>query len=193
MKKSVFTAIVSGVAVGVILLGAIIFGTSVSLAQGGASRADESAKSVTTTPTASSVAQGTSAGAPGDVQAADTSDAAPEPADPPAPPAGAATGTLLLLYMGGQPMVVYNVGLGEDCSGKTIMNYNLPNDGSESELHLSNDDGSCSSSVSFGINDRLQACMGRSASVFEVRVNGAVVQSLTYIVTGPATGCEEFN
>ena len=188
MKKSVFTAIVSGVAVGIVLLGAIIFGTSVSLAQGGAARPQASAVA-TAQPTPR---ESTSAGA-GDVQAADTSDANPAPADPPAPPAGSATGTLLLLDEGGQPMVIYNVGLGEDCTGKTIMNYNLPNDGSESELHLSNEDGSCSSSVSFGINDRLQACMGRTASVFELRVNGAVVQSLTYTVTGPATGCDEFN
>jgi hypothetical protein len=95
--------------------------------------------------------------------------------------------------MGGDPAVFYNVAPGEDCSGETIMNYVLPNDGSESELHLSNEDGSCSSSVSFGISDRMQACLGHSAVVFELRVNGAVVQSLTYTVTGPATGCNEFN
>lgn len=184
MKKSMFTAIVSGVALGVIVLGAIIFGTSVSLAQGG-SRSSATPLSVvagsTPAPSVPSV--------PADAQVVAEE---AEPA-PPAPPAGPTTGALQLSSMGGGPAVFYNVAPGEDCSGKTIMNYTLPNDGSESELHLSNEDGSCSSSVSFSISDRMQACLGRSAVVFELRVNGAVVQSLTYTVTGPATGCDEFN
>ena len=188
MKMSVFAAIVSGVALGVIVLGAIIFGTSVTLAQGGTSRTQSPvAASPQPAPPASA-----SAGVV-DIQPADASDSGEGSLTPPAAPAGPTTGTLQLIYMGGQPTVTYNVGAGESCAGKTIMNYNLPNDGSESEMQLSNDDGSCAMSAGFGINDRLQACLGRSASVFEVRVYGAVVQSLTYTVTGPATGCEEFN
>ena len=184
MKKSVFAAIVSGVALGVIVLGAIIFGTSVSLAQGGSRTSSTPLSAVagsTPTPSAADV--------PADAQVA------AEEAEPAAPaaPAGPTTGALQLGSMGGDPAVFYNVAPGEDCSGETIMNYVLPNDGSESELHLSNEDGSCSSSVSFGISDRMQACLGHSAVVFELRVNGAVVQSLTYTVTGPATGCNEFN
>jgi hypothetical protein len=184
VKKSMFTAIVSGVALGVIVLGAIIFGTSVSLAQGGSRLSATPLSSV-----AGSAPMPSNASVPADAQVAEEE---PEPA-PPAPPAGPVTGSLQLSSMGGDPAVIYNVAPGEDCSGETIMNYTLPNDGSESELHLSNEDGSCSSSVSFGISDRMQACLGHSAVVFELRVNGAVVQSLTYTVTGPATGCDEFN